>query len=145
MFVRVSKSEPLYVKIWYTTAFAKQIFCLPALSKTCRVTGKKYSLNMEKLEELMEMDTDIRKAEQRLEYLSSDAKTIEIYKAREKSLHERANMISSAKEEGKIEGKIEAAKNMLQRGMEANIVAEVTELTTDEIEKIIKQIDSISH
>ena len=102
-------------------------------------------ISVEKLEELMEMDTDIRKAEERLEYLSSDAKTIEIYKAREKSLHERANMISSAKEEGKIEGKIEAAKNMLKRGMEANIVAEVTELTTDEIEKIIKQLDSISH
>lgn len=36
------------------------------------------------------MDTDIKRAEERLEYLSSDSKTIEIYKAREKSLHERA-------------------------------------------------------
>lgn len=43
----------------------------------------------------------------RLEYLSSDKKTIEIYRAREKSLHERANMINGAREEGRKEGVIE--------------------------------------
>jgi predicted transposase/invertase (TIGR01784 family) len=96
-----------------------------------------------------------------LEYLSSDAYTIEIYKAREKSLHERANMISSAKEEGKIEGKMEgkiegkmegkiegkivAARNMIIRGMGADMVAEVTELTLDEVENIKKQISDTVH
>jgi hypothetical protein len=39
-------------------------------------------------------------------YLSSDKKIIEIYKVREKSLHERGNIISSAKE-----GIIATAKN----------------------------------
>lgn len=53
-------------------------------------------ISEEKLKKLMEMDKDIKRVEKRLEYLSSDEKTIEIYKAREKSLHERANMISSA-------------------------------------------------
>ncbi|KYH29719.1 PD-(D/E)XK nuclease family transposase [Clostridium tepidiprofundi DSM 19306] len=61
-------------------------------------------ISEEKLKELIEMDKDIKRVEERLEYLSSDAKTIEIYKAREKSLHERANMISSAREEGIKEG-----------------------------------------
>ncbi|MCB2339607.1 Rpn family recombination-promoting nuclease/putative transposase [Clostridium estertheticum] len=41
------------------------------------------------------MDGDIRKAEEKIEYLSSDPKTLELYKSRERSLHERANMISS--------------------------------------------------
>ncbi|WP_461207916.1 Rpn family recombination-promoting nuclease/putative transposase, partial [Clostridium sp. DL1XJH146] len=61
-------------------------------------------ISEEKLEELMELDSDIRKVEKRLEYLSSDEKTIALYKAREKSLHERANMISSAKTEGIKQG-----------------------------------------
>ena len=44
----------------------------------------------------MDRDVDIRKAEEKIEYLSSDSKTLELYKARERSLHEKANMISSA-------------------------------------------------
>ena len=47
------------------------------------------------------MDVDIKKAEEKIEYLSSDPKTLALYKARERSLHERANMISSARDETK--------------------------------------------
>ncbi|MCT4509721.1 MAG: Rpn family recombination-promoting nuclease/putative transposase [Tepidibacter sp.] len=74
-------------------------------------------ISEETLKELMDMDEDIKRAEERLEYLSSDKKTIELYKAREKSLHERENMINSAKEEGREEGreqeKIKIAKSLL--------------------------------
>ncbi|MBU3172995.1 Rpn family recombination-promoting nuclease/putative transposase [Clostridium estertheticum] len=52
-------------------------------------------ISEKELGELMEMDGDIRKAEEKIEYLSSDPKTLELYKSRERSLHERANMISS--------------------------------------------------
>jgi hypothetical protein len=38
--------------------------------------------------------------EAKLESLSSDAKTIALYRAREAALHKRANMINSAKAEG---------------------------------------------
>ena len=41
-----------------------------------------------------------------------------------------------AKEEGKIEGKIEIAKKMLKKGSSIEDVAEMTELSIDEIEKI---------
>ena len=58
------------------------------------------------LKELIEMDSSIKKAEERLEYLSSDPATIELYKKREESEHEKANMISSAKAEGRLERKI---------------------------------------
>ena len=44
------------------------------------------------------MEPAIEKAENKLEYLSSDEKTMSIYWERERSLHERANMITSAEE-----------------------------------------------
>ncbi|NFG66438.1 hypothetical protein FC804_15190, partial [Clostridium botulinum] len=55
------------------------------------------------------MDTAIEKAEQKIEYLSSDEESMRIYYERERSLHERANMISSAEERKAIE----IAKNLL--------------------------------
>ncbi|MDI9215749.1 MULTISPECIES: Rpn family recombination-promoting nuclease/putative transposase [Clostridium] len=61
------------------------------------------------LKELMSLDTAIEKAEQKIEYLSSDEETMRIYYERERSLHERANMISSAEERKAIE----IAKNLL--------------------------------
>ncbi len=98
------------------------------------------NISEEKLEELMEMDTDIKRVEERLEYLSSDKKTIEIYKAREKSLHERANMISSAKEEGIKEGIkegiIATAKNLLVMGMDVEMVSKATGLTIENVKSL---------
>lgn len=90
-------------------------------------------ISEEMLEELMDMDQDIRKAEERLEYLSSDKKTIELYKAREKSLHERANMISSAKKEEREE----IAKNLLRMGIEISKVIQATGLSEEDIKKLI--------
>lgn len=94
----------------------------------------------ERLRELMKMDNDIKKAEERLEYLSSDKETIEIYKAREKSLHERANMINGAKEEGLKEGVKQGiektAKNLLLIGMDLEIISKATGLAIEEIEKL---------
>ncbi|KYH28023.1 PD-(D/E)XK nuclease family transposase [Clostridium tepidiprofundi DSM 19306] len=113
-------------------------------------------ISEEKLKELIEMDKDIKRVEERLEYLSSDAKTIEIYKAREKSLHERANMISSAREEGIKEGMekgikkgmekgiekgikegiFKIAKNLLVMGMDEDTVSKATGLSVEEIKNL---------
>ncbi len=41
------------------------------------------------LEVLINMDKDIKKAEERLEYLSSDPQTMEIYWQRERALQEK--------------------------------------------------------
>jgi|GEM_PF-5621604 len=76
------------------------------------------------------MDADIKKAEEKIEYLSSDPKTLELDKARERSLHERANMISSAKDEG-IEAGIKAKEivdgtNFLRFGVNEEIVSKGT-------------------
>lgn len=61
------------------------------------------------LKELISLDEVIGKAEQKIEYLSSDEETMKIYYERERSLHERANMISSAEKRAKLE----VAKNLL--------------------------------
>jgi hypothetical protein len=56
------------------------------------------------LNDFIFMDPAIKSVEERLEWLSSDPQTIALYRAREDSLHERVNMITSAEERGREEG-----------------------------------------
>jgi predicted transposase YdaD len=49
-------------------------------------------------------------------------------------------LVAKGKEEGKIEGKIEITKKMLQKGSDIHFIAEVTELSIEEIEKIKKEL-----
>jgi len=88
-------------------------------------------ISEKELKELMDMDVDIRKAEEKIEYLSSDPKTLELYKSRERSLHERANMISSAVDETATK----IAKNLLNMGFSIDQIAKGSELS---IEKVIE-------
>ena len=94
------------------------------------------------------MDQAIRNAEAKLEYLSSDAKTIALYRAREATLHERANMINSAKAEGREEGliageevgKLKTAKNLLLMRMDLETVSKCTELSVERIVELQKSM-----
>lgn len=83
------------------------------------------------LKELMSLDTAIEKAEQKIEYLSSDEESMRIYYERERSLHERANMISSAEKRGKLE----VAKNLLDV-LDDEVIAEKTGLGIEEIKSL---------
>lgn len=82
------------------------------------------------------MDIAIEKAEQKIEYLSSDEETMRIYYERERSLHERANMISSAEARGVEKGKLEIAKNLLDMNISIEQIILATGLTEEEINKI---------
>jgi predicted transposase YdaD len=97
----------------------------------------------EELKELSEMDQAIRNVEAKLEYLSSDAETIALYRAREATLHERANMINSAKAEGRIEGETEKAirmaQNLLAMGIAVETIAKAAELPVEKIMGLQKQ------
>lgn len=97
-------------------------------------------ISKEELKELMDMDADIKKAEEKIEYLSSDPKALALYKARERSLHERANMISSAKEEGinigATEKAIRVAEKMLRRGDSVEDIVDMTELLEEKVIEI---------
>lgn len=87
------------------------------------------------LKELMSLDTAIEKAEQKIEYLSGDEEAMRIYYERERSLHERANMITSAEERKAIE----IAKNLLDV-LDNETIAEKTGLDIEEI-KILRDKD----
>lgn len=91
-------------------------------------------LSEEELKELIEMDSAIKRAEKKLEYLSTDAETLALYKAREDSLHERANMISSAKKEKALE----IAKNLISMELDSDSITKATGLTSEEIEVLRK-------
>ena len=88
------------------------------------------------LKELISLDTAIEKAEQKIEYLSSDEEAMRIYYERERSLHERANMISSAEARGVEKGKLEIAKNLLDMKISIEQIVLATGLTEEEINKI---------
>ena len=88
------------------------------------------------LKELISLDTAIEKAEQKIEYLSSDEEAMRIYYERERLLHERANMISSAEARGVEKGKLEIAKNLLDMKISIEQIVLATGLTEEEINKI---------
>ena len=111
----------------------------------------------EELKELSEMDQTIKQAEEKLEFLSSDAETIALYRAREATLHERANMINSAKEEGReeglaegemkgiLKGKLEIARNMLAVGLAIPLVIKMTGLNETDIARLQSELKESSH
>ncbi len=90
----------------------------------------------------MSLDTAIEKAEQKIEYLSSDEESMRIYYERERSLHERANMISSAEERKAIE----IAKNLLDV-LDDEIIAAKTGLDIEEVKSYLlsHEVISLSH
>lgn len=88
-------------------------------------------LEQKLLKELISLDTAIGKAEQKIEYLSSDEETMRIYYERERSLHERENMISSAEKRGKLE----VAKNLLDI-LDNETIALKTGLDIEEIKDL---------
>ena len=89
------------------------------------------------LKEFMSLDTEIEKAEQKIEYLSSDEETMRIYYERERSLHERANMISSAEERKSIENAI----NFLRLGVDIETVAKGTGISIEKVKELNRNLE----
>ena len=87
------------------------------------------------LEELMQMEPAIKMAEDKLDFLSSDPETIELYKAREYSAHEKANMISSAEQRGEQRGRIQIARALLDI-LDDEMIAAKTGLELQEVKKL---------
>lgn len=89
-------------------------------------------INKNMLEELMNMEPAIKMAEEKLDYLSSDPYTIELYKAREDSEHEKANFFSS----GRDAERLEIAKRMLDAETDVDFIMQMTGLMKEEVEKL---------
>lgn len=88
------------------------------------------------LKELISMEPAIEKAENKLQYLSSDEDTMRLYLDRERSLHERANMVNSAEERGGNRKAIEIARNLINMNIPLESIIAATGLTMEEINKL---------
>ena len=101
-------------------------------------------ISQEELEVLINMDKDIKKAEEKLEYLSSDPVTQELYFERERALHEKANLINTGIKQGIKQGEkkksIEIAKKGILKGLDNETIMDLTELSIEEIELIRKEM-----
>ncbi|MGL4847517.1 MAG: hypothetical protein ACRC28_01095 [Clostridium sp.] len=84
----------------------------------------------------MRLDRAMEKAEQKIEYLSSDKDTMNIYYERERSLHDRANMISSAETRAEKKNAIGNAINFLKLGIDVETVAKGTELPIEKVKEL---------
>jgi predicted transposase/invertase (TIGR01784 family) len=88
------------------------------------------------------VDPVIAKAEALLEQLGSLEEIRRYYELREKTIHDEITRITGAKaegrEEGRIEGKLEMAKNFLLMGLDAEAVAKAAALPVEKIRELQK-------
>jgi predicted transposase/invertase (TIGR01784 family) len=95
------------------------------------------------LEEIISMDSVIKRAEEKLTYLSSDEEFRRLYELREKQLRDEISRINGAREEGKLEGKLEGkkevAKKLLKLKTPIEVIAESTGFSKEEIMEIAKE------
>jgi predicted transposase YdaD len=73
--------------------------------------------------------------------LVSDEDALALYRAREDSAHERANLIYT----GRMEGKLEVAKNMLSENMSLELIAKITGLSIEEIKTLQAENNDKTH
>jgi predicted transposase/invertase (TIGR01784 family) len=92
------------------------------------------------IEEAINMDTAIRKAQKKLAYVSSDKEALRAYQMREMALSDWASGINHAREEGMEKGKHEVAweiaAKMKKSGVSVVQIAEYTGLSIDDIAKL---------
>ena len=83
------------------------------------------------------MEPAIKMAEEKLDYLSSDPYTIELYKAREDSEHEKANFYSSGQD-----NKAREIAQALLDVLDDEIIAIKTGLDIEEVKRMRKNQES---
>ncbi len=96
-------------------------------------------ISKEVLMEMGELEPAIKMAEDKLEHLSSDPKTIARYKAREYAEHERANIYNSGLERGLekgIEQGVYSVAKKLINILDDEAIANTTGLTIQEVQAI---------
>ena len=92
----VKGEEIDFIELSKFSALQNKDFKESALQRWLAFLEKDINKNM--LQKLMNMEPAIKMAEEKLDYLSSDPYTIELYKAREDSEYEKANFYSSGQD-----------------------------------------------
>ena len=81
----------------------------------------------------------VKKAKEELEYLSGDEAERRIAYLRETAEIDRKFAMTAARDQGRIEEKIEVAKKMLAENMDINLIIKITGLTKEEIQAYAEQ------
>ena len=92
--------------------------------------------NEEKMEEYKKEDGEIKEAIEQLEEMSADENERYLYELRERGRLMYNTEIEEAKSAGREEEKVEIAKKLLNKGISIRDIAEITDLTEDEIKEL---------
>lgn len=92
--------------------------------------------NESEVSKIMEDNKEIKEAMDELEKISKDEELRIVAELREKAIRDEKNGLRHAREEGKIEGKIDVAKKMIEKGIEIDTICELTGLEREEILKL---------
>ena len=96
-----------------------------------RIT-KKYKLDIDNIPEELKEEEEIIMALQEMVNAANDPHVQEILEMREKAKHDEASRLYQAERKGKLE----IAKNMLNENMTVEIIAKLTGLSVEEINKL---------
>ena len=78
----------------------------------------------------------LKEAKDELYRLSRSSKERELSYLREKSLKDEISALANAEEKGMEKAKVDIAKNMLNNGMDINMISSITGLSLDDIDRI---------
>lgn len=84
----------------------------------------------------MKENEEIKKANEEYEYLTGEEAERRLAFLREKAIKDEITMIEGSREEGEKQKQIEIAKNMLKKGMDLDLISELTNLSIEEIKRI---------
>jgi predicted transposase/invertase (TIGR01784 family) len=90
------------------------------------------------IKEVLDMDTTIQKANDKMNFLASDAETLRLYEMREMALSDYTSAINMAKLEGKQEREIEIARELMQEGFSVEIIKKLTGLDESQVAKLLE-------
>lgn len=107
------------------------------------IFGAEKNLESEKIRSLESKVKEIKKAKDELIRISNDDKERELYEMRQKAIMDELNALSKAKEEGVNEQINITIKNMLELGLEKEIIAKSLGITINEIENFL-EINNVS-
>ena len=85
------------------------------------------------LEEVIQMDAAISKANDRLNFVSQDQDFLRAYEVREKALYDQTSIVNTATEKGEYKKAIEVAKSLLGDGMTPELIQKHTGLDIETI------------
>lgn len=93
----------------------------------------------EKIDMRKDIDKELKEAIEELERITADPETRELYYQREKDLRDKISEIEEGREEGREEVKREIVLNMYKRNIQIKDICELTNITKEEVERIIKE------